>query len=199
MSKVKPVELIRFPFFKTPITSLELGKSFLKQIVINDICFHLEDPPHDIIKHQPGKKTARLFTDQECIYLNQRVKELYSLDWENDECPIGYLLTLLNDTEGSQQDSSISTAPPIIAVDYSPGLTVHIRSFDVLQSLGQLLAESNISSKEDFVIIEGACLTDENIKAALCNLLDVSMTGVFVITALESPFIQFKYTNQASA
>lgn len=194
MTNSTPVELIRFPFFTTQITTLDLGKAFIKQLVSNEISFHLEDPTNEIIKHEPGKSPTRLFTDQESIYLTQRVKELYSLDWEEYNCPIDYLLKRLNQEEGEQTQSPAHSAPPMIEFDYSPGLTVQIRSFDVLKRLSDILSISNISSEPGLVIIESTALTDESIRVAVCELLDVSITGDFIFAALGSEFIHFKHS-----
>tara|TARA_R100001163_G_C5068104_1_gene207891 strand:+ start:6389 stop:6649 length:261 start_codon:yes stop_codon:yes gene_type:complete len=67
------------------------AKAYLEALVKNDLSFHLDDDPKDIIYVDSGK---RLFSDKEAEQIVERVEEMYSMDWKEYECPIGYLLSV---------------------------------------------------------------------------------------------------------
>ena len=79
--------------FTTPITNRAEAEQFLRDLVASDMQFHLEDDPADVINGPTGEP---LFTADEVPHVNARVNELYSLDWSDCECPIGFMLDIEN-------------------------------------------------------------------------------------------------------
>ena len=75
-----------------PITTLHEAKLFIEGLVRNDLIFHLEDDPFDIIDMN-GERT---FTDKEATVIDKRVQEIYGkdFDWGTYDCPIGYTLDI---------------------------------------------------------------------------------------------------------
>lgn len=80
--------------YDQPIESLEDAKAFIEELQRNDLMFHFEDSPADVIDHRTGKPT---FKPAEAEKLEERLEELYEQDWESigHECPIGYALQVM--------------------------------------------------------------------------------------------------------
>jgi hypothetical protein len=80
-------------FLFRPLTTLDEGCAFIKELIACDLLFHFEDDPSDIIKGMIG---GLLFNRSEANAVRQRVRELYSFDWSKvgEDCPIGYALTV---------------------------------------------------------------------------------------------------------
>lgn len=78
---------------KTPLTTIEEAQAFIKSLVAEGKDFHLEDDPDEIIN---GKTGCMLFTEEEADLVRQRVDELYAFDWGICDCPIGYMLDVIN-------------------------------------------------------------------------------------------------------
>lgn len=77
----------------TPITTVGHAKAWLETLSIMGLAFHLEDDPKD----QGGVATdrgkwVRFFTDDEAAAIRSRIKETYSMSWEDYGGPLGYLL-----------------------------------------------------------------------------------------------------------
>lgn len=76
--------------FTTPIVDRQTAHNFLSALVAEGKMFHLEDDFRDI-----PFGSGTLFTEEECASLDMRIPELYKLDWDKYECPIGYVLDAL--------------------------------------------------------------------------------------------------------
>lgn len=64
---------------------------FIRSLQEADMMFHFEDSPETIINGLTGR---RLFTDDQVPLVNARMEEVYSFDWADYECPIGYALSI---------------------------------------------------------------------------------------------------------
>lgn len=77
-------------FLRMPISvDLASARRWLSALVDNGCDFHLEDDPYDIYAG-----TERLFTDEEAEIVRCRQQSLYSFEWGEHVCPIGYMLSL---------------------------------------------------------------------------------------------------------
>lgn len=75
----------------TPLTNRGEAMLFIRSLQEADMMFHFEDSPETIINGITGQ---RLFTDEEAVQVRARMEELYSFDWSDYECPIGYALSI---------------------------------------------------------------------------------------------------------
>lgn len=85
-----------------PIHDIEAGKAYIRHLVETGQHYHLEDRAGDIVRCcQATGALVAVFTAAEAAACDARATELYALEWGPEhECPIGYLLTLLdNETE----------------------------------------------------------------------------------------------------
>lgn len=64
---------------------------FIQELQKADCMFHFEDDPDTIIN---GKTGCMLFTEEEADLVRERMKEIYSFDWADYDCPIGYALSI---------------------------------------------------------------------------------------------------------
>ena len=64
---------------------------FIQELQEADCMFHFEDDPDTIIN---GKTGRMLFTEEEADLVRERMKEIYSFDWADYDCPIGYALSI---------------------------------------------------------------------------------------------------------
>lgn len=80
------------PAIAAPISDLDSAKAWIDGLVAADLDFHFEDSPETIVT---GPAMAPTFTADECAILRLRVDTLYALDWQGYECPIGYMLEVL--------------------------------------------------------------------------------------------------------
>lgn len=88
---------------RKPIDSLEEAKAYIEMLGRNNIIYHFDDDPTDIIWNLPKGQGP---TKAETRLLAQRTNECYlsfnlkDLDWTNDGgCPIGYCLKVLETTQ----------------------------------------------------------------------------------------------------
>lgn len=79
----------RAALFATPITTLAEAKAWITALSEMDKMFHLEDDPDGTIDIRTGAAT---FTPDEVPLVRARVAEIYSFDWAEHECPLGYHL-----------------------------------------------------------------------------------------------------------
>jgi len=87
---------IDYRFIETSITDRASGESFIKGLFDNDILFHFDDDPQDMLESfEPD--AALLFTSAQAATLRDRVAELYKLNWGRHDCPIGFALTLIGE------------------------------------------------------------------------------------------------------
>jgi len=85
--------MTRETFLSSPITTLHDGKAWITALHARGMMFHFEDDPAEIIMIADG---ARLFSDDECDMVRDRIDELYALDWSAHRgCPIGFALELM--------------------------------------------------------------------------------------------------------
>lgn len=82
--------------FKKPIETYKQAAQFIEALVAADMHFHLEDDTSKIININTNE---RVFTDEEANDVDRRLQELYSLDWSKHDCPIGYMLKLMENME----------------------------------------------------------------------------------------------------
>lgn len=83
-----------------PITDLDSAKAWIRDLVKLGLDFHLEDDPAEIIC---GATRKRLFTDAEVPIVRKRVRSLYRLKWGADECPIGYMMRMLDEKPATKR------------------------------------------------------------------------------------------------
>ena len=86
---------MRAPDFKqtlqTPIESADQAREFLNYLSSQNLLFHPEDNPSKIVNpHAPDEK---LFTAEECVYLEYRILECY-LEMPAEEDPCRYILSI---------------------------------------------------------------------------------------------------------
>lgn len=82
-------------FLAKPITDRAEGEAFIALLHANSLMFHFEDDVHDII----WGELAEAPTYSQLCLLDQRRDELYELEWDEYECPIGYALHIMKLTE----------------------------------------------------------------------------------------------------
>ena len=77
------------------INDINDAKAFISHLVQNESSFHFDDDASDII----DKEGNKFFSDEDAIIINDRLDEMYNLDWSNEscQCPIGYELKLLKE------------------------------------------------------------------------------------------------------
>ena len=85
-------------FLEKPITSFEDAKIFIDNLQNNDVLFHFDDDPYDIIAVD-GERT---FSDEEAKLIDLRVPELFAQEWGEFECPHGYALHLMRDDDNQE-------------------------------------------------------------------------------------------------
>ena len=80
--------------FNKKINNIDDAKFFIEVLVTNEFSFHFEDDAHDIINGYDREKT---FSYDDANSINDRLNEVYNLDWSSEgcECPIGYELDCL--------------------------------------------------------------------------------------------------------
>lgn len=78
---------------KQPITTIDEGKRWIRDLIAAGLLFHFEDDPAEILG---GPDWAPLFDPEEAAIVRERVAELYSFDWA-DSCPIGFALDHLKE------------------------------------------------------------------------------------------------------
>lgn len=76
-----------------PLTTIVEAQDFIKALVAEGRDFHFEDDPFDVIN---GKTGTMLFTEEEAQDVTARLDELYAFDWGICDCPIGYMLDIIN-------------------------------------------------------------------------------------------------------
>ena len=84
--------LINFDF-AAKIETIDSAKTWITNLHKAGMMFHFEDDPASIICGADGTKP--LFTAEQSTQIRERVSELYTFDWGDLECPIGFALTLL--------------------------------------------------------------------------------------------------------
>lgn len=79
---------LKADLFTKPITCISDALKFIRHLIVTDKMFHFEDSPESILHIATGKP---FFDKSQCGYLDQRVGEMYALDWSKfgTECPIG--------------------------------------------------------------------------------------------------------------
>jgi hypothetical protein len=65
-------------FMQNAITNREQAKQFVKDLNENDMLYHFDDDPADIVSVRSGFEKP-LFTDEECAYISQRIEELINV------------------------------------------------------------------------------------------------------------------------
>lgn len=76
-------------YFKQPITSEEQSKKFFHKLYLDNLLFHPEDDPRIVMTYNRKTKVEKqLFNSEECEYLDQRLKEIYTYM----EDPCGFIL-----------------------------------------------------------------------------------------------------------
>lgn len=83
---------------RVPITDRPSGEAWLRAIVGAGIEFHLEDDPGDIINLRSGES---LFALDDAPWLRDCRDALYDLDWAEYDCPIGFMLGLIEARDSS--------------------------------------------------------------------------------------------------
>lgn len=80
--------------YATPIKTIDQAKAFIQGLHNSGKMFHFEDSPESIINGETG---GELFTLSECRKIRTRVRELYSFQWGEFDCPIGYALHVMGE------------------------------------------------------------------------------------------------------
>jgi len=58
------------------ISTREQARQFVEDLNENSMLFHFDDDPADILSNRSGFSEA-LFTEEECVYVAQRVEEMF--------------------------------------------------------------------------------------------------------------------------
>lgn len=75
-----------------PLRSLEDCKEWIEVLIVNEMDFHLEDDPGDVVC---GDTFSELFDAREAELVRQRIAELNSFSWGYFGCPMGYMEKVL--------------------------------------------------------------------------------------------------------
>lgn len=86
----------RLSFASNPITNRAEGEAFIFSLIGSNLLFHFEDNPLDVVNDLSGTFT---FTMREALTLAKRVRELYALDWDKWDCPLGFALHVIGHTD----------------------------------------------------------------------------------------------------
>ena len=81
--------MVDLSFLSQPLTSRPAAETFIRRLNESGLMFHFEDDVHDImwIGVEP--------TFEQLVDLNCRRNELYTFEWNEFECPIGYALHVM--------------------------------------------------------------------------------------------------------
>lgn len=63
-------------FMQNAISTREQARQFVEDLNENSMLFHFDDDPADILSNRSGFSEA-LFTEEECVYVAQRVEEMF--------------------------------------------------------------------------------------------------------------------------
>lgn len=63
-------------YFNQKIKSHDKAKKFIKRMVDDDLLFHFDDDPRDIITKY-NEEYEQLFSENQCKHLDRRVNELF--------------------------------------------------------------------------------------------------------------------------
>jgi hypothetical protein len=74
---------------RAAVVDLDTGKAWLRALIDADLSFHLEDSADTIVAF---KTDEPIFTPENAELVQERVAELYELDWGVFDCPIGFML-----------------------------------------------------------------------------------------------------------
>ena len=74
--------------FTDQITNISKAQDYLTNLYNEDLLYHPEDDPRDIYYKNPNGDVTDLFTEEECILLDQRMTEVYK--YLKDPC--GFIL-----------------------------------------------------------------------------------------------------------
>jgi len=80
----------------TKITNLAEGKAYIKWLCESGNSYHLEDDAADIGNFIEAGIFVPTFNPDDAAEYNARAEELYGLDWGEHDCPIGYMLLVLD-------------------------------------------------------------------------------------------------------
>ena len=87
-------------FLKKPITTTQEAKAFIETLEKENLLFHFDDDPFDII----DMDNKRTFTDEEAKLIDERVQELFDQEWGEFEDPHGYALYLMRDDDDERSN-----------------------------------------------------------------------------------------------
>lgn len=68
-------------FLNNQIKSLEDIKSYIDNLVINNMMYHFDDDAEDILSNESGF-SDQAFTDEQCKLLNARTNEMLELNYD---------------------------------------------------------------------------------------------------------------------
>jgi hypothetical protein len=77
---------------RVSITDRPSGEAWLRALVGAGLEFHLEDDPGDIINIRTGED---VFAREDVAWLRDCRDALYDLEWGEYDCPIGFMLDLI--------------------------------------------------------------------------------------------------------
>ncbi|KFH18454.1 hypothetical protein ELZ19_06980 [Brucella abortus] len=81
-------------FLRKRIETKDEAEAFIRRLHELNLMFHFEDSPEDIGNFVNGE-WVNTFTEEEALEVSQRVEELYSFEWGDLECPIGFALEVM--------------------------------------------------------------------------------------------------------
>lgn len=79
-----------------PIATIEDGKAYIDWLCESGNSYHLEDDAAEIGRFIEAGVFVPSFTLEDAAEYNARAEELYQLDWGEHDCPIGYMLVVLD-------------------------------------------------------------------------------------------------------
>lgn len=80
---------------RVPITDLASAKAWVETLYREEMSFHFEDDPADIISYAPGDDGTPLFDPEDIPVVAAALEAAYELEWGAFSCPIGFLLALM--------------------------------------------------------------------------------------------------------
>lgn len=81
---------------RTKITTVDEGKAYIKWLCESGNSYHLEDDASDIGNFNSAGEFIPCHSEEDATEFNARAEELYELDWAEYDCPIGYMLEVLD-------------------------------------------------------------------------------------------------------
>lgn len=82
---------------RAPINNLAEAKAFIEALHAEGLMWHFDDDPVDCLH-----ETSPLVRREHAVLLGIQRDRLYDFEWGEFECPIGYALHIMKETDGDE-------------------------------------------------------------------------------------------------